>query len=77
MLPWTQFSFRFSLEGAPGIAVLWAGEPSSPIAIFLLMTTRRGLRVKATALGWEVTWPPSAQGLSRYAERLMSVSLLV
>lgn len=76
MLLCNWFSFQFSHEGPPGIAVLLAGEPSSPTAIFLLMTTRHGIRAKGTAWGWGLIWPPSAQKLSWYVGRLKSISLL-
>lgn len=72
----TNFPLQFSPEGAHGIAVLRAGEPSSPIAISLFMTARHGLRVKGIAQSWGHIWPPSAQKLSRYVGRLTAVSLL-
>nr|XP_008541013.1 PREDICTED: C-type lectin domain family 4 member D isoform X6 [Equus przewalskii]XP_008541014.1 PREDICTED: C-type lectin domain family 4 member D isoform X6 [Equus przewalskii] len=50
---------------APGTVVLLAGDPSSPTAAFLLMTTRHGPRVTGTVQGWGLIWLLSARKLSR------------
>lgn len=71
----TNFPFSFHMRGH--LELLSCGLESLPVQLLFLMTARCGLRVKDTVWGQGLIWPPSAQKLSRYVERLTSVSLLV